>query len=297
MTPPVSLVVLAAGIGSRYGGLKQVEPVGPAGATLMDYAVYDAIRAGITRAVFVIRPDIEDALRSFAAERFGGRISVTTVHQRLENVPAGPVPRGRIKPWGTAHAVLAAEPCVAGPFIVANADDFYGPAAFRASAEFLGSDPDEWAVVGYRLAATLSEAGGVNRAVCRTDAEGRLTAIEEVRTIVRSTGGIVGRAQGRPVSLQADDVVSTNMWSFTPPVFGLLRREFAAFLRGADLGEAELLLPGVVDGAVRRGEATVRVLKTGSSWYGITYPADRPALERALLDLVKRGEYPERLWA
>jgi NDP-sugar pyrophosphorylase family protein len=297
VTEPLSLVVLAAGIGSRYGGLKQLEPVGPAGATLTDYAVYDAIRAGITRAVFVIRPEIEDALLSFAADRFAGRIEVATAHQRLEDVPAGATaPAGRIKPWGTGHAVLAAEPYVAGPFVVVNADDFYGLGAYRASVRFLRSDPDGWAVMGYRVADTLSEAGGVSRAVVRTDAVARLTGIEEVRDIARHGDEIVGRAHGHVVQLRADDLVSTNMWSLTPPVFGLLRRELAAFLGAADLAAAEFLLPAVIDAALRRGEVRVLVLEASSSWLGMTYPADRPAVERALLGLVERGEYPERLW-
>ena len=302
MTPPLTLVVLAAGMGSRYGGLKQLEAVGPSGETLMDYSIFDAIRAGFTRVVFVIRPDMEEAFRAFANGRFGGQVRVTTAHQQLSDVPAGTtVPAERAKPWGTAHAVLAAASAVDGPFAVVNADDFYGRSAYEAAERFLrqevGGVPPAWALIGYRLADTLSEAGGVNRGICRTDPHGWLTAIEEVTGLVRRGATVVGRAGGCQVSLGDDDQVSMNFWGFTPAFFEQLRVAFTDFLAHADLATAEFLLPTVIADAVGATRARVRVLDSGARWIGMTYPADRPLVEAELRRLVAAGEYPPALWS
>ncbi len=298
---PLTLVILAAGIGSRYGGMKQLESVGPSGETLLDYSVYDAVQAGFTRVVFVIRPSMEQAFHGFAQGRYGDRIAVTTAHQRLDDLPAGYIPPlTRTKPWGTAHAVLAAEPAVAGPFVVANADDFYGAAAFRASGRFLdeeaGGSPPVWALGGYRLRETLSEAGGVNRGVCRCDADGWLEQIEEVTDIVLAHDGYVGRAGATLRHFDGREPVSMNLWAFTPDVFGLLRRGFVAFLHSAGLERAEYLIPTIVQEAVRQGEARVRVLMPEARWHGMTYPADRPLVAAALRELVAAGVYPSPLW-
>jgi NDP-sugar pyrophosphorylase family protein len=297
----LTLVVLAAGTGTRYGGLKQLVGVGPGGETLMDYSVYDAVRAGFTRVAFVIRPDMETAFHAFAEGRYGEEISVSTTHQRLEDIPGGfVVPVGRAKPWGTAHATLAAEPAVSSPFVVVNADDFYGAPAFRTAAAFLGgapsSVPPAWAIVGYRLRDTLSEAGGVSRAVCGTDTDGWLTTIEEVHGLAASGFGFTGTAEGRSILLQGDEPVSMNIWAFTPDVFGLLRRGLVSFLHQSDLEKSEYLLPTIVQDAIRAGEARVRVLEAGGSWYGMTYPADKPRVEAALLRLHREGHYPAALW-
>lgn len=282
-------------MGSRYGGLKQLDPVGPNGATLMDYSVFDARRAGFGKVVFVIRPDMEEAFRPFVSERYGSAIDVATAHQRREDIPAGVnAPPERTKPWGTGQAVLAAEPEVSGPFAVINADDFYGCAAYAGLAGFFGSSKDDtFALVGYRLSDTLSESGGVNRGVCKVTSDGWLDGIEETYEIQRRPdGGYAGRG-----SLPLDDrtLVSMNFWGFTPAVFGLLRRGFADFFRSADLLKGEYLLPTEIDRAIHAGRVKVKVLDAGSRWFGMTYPADRPAVSAAIHRLVAEGAYPERL--
>ncbi len=293
-----ALVVLAAGMGSRYGGLKQLDAVGPGGATLMDYAVFDAARAGFAGVVFVIRPDMEAAFASFAAHRYGGRIAVTTVHQRLDAVPPGFSAHGRTRPWGTAHAVLCAATEVDRSFVVVNADDFYGAAAYQAAARFLegeaGGTPPAWAVVGYRVSDTVSPAGGVNRAICRARG-GWLSEIEELRDIAPEGAAFAGRGASGRMPLQGDDLVSMNMWAFTTEIFDMLRREFSAFLKAGPGPDDEFLLPGVVQGAVANGAARVRVLDPRSPWLGMTYSADRPAVVRALEDLTRAGQYPASL--
>jgi hypothetical protein len=299
----LTLVVLAAGMGSRYGGLKQLEPIGPGGATLMDYALYDARRAGFTAAVFVIRPEMDEAIGRFAAERSRAFPRMTSAHQRLDDVPTGcTVPDSRTKPWGTAHAVLAAASTVRAPFAVLNADDFYGESAFIAVAKFLaaqGAKPvPEWALVGYRLKDTVptGEKRGVNRAVCRTDDAGHLTAIEEVLEIEPRGSGFVGRNAVGAVTLSGDELVSMNLWALTPAVFPLLKNAFASFLDSIRAQDAELLLPTVIGDAVARGLASVRVLEARSAWLGVTHRADRAAVSDALRALVAKGRYPERLW-
>jgi hypothetical protein len=299
----LTLVVLAAGVGSRYGGLKQLEPIGPGGATLMDYALYDARRAGFTDAVLVIRPEMDEAVGRFAGERARAFPRISSAHQRLDDVPAGcTVPGSRTKPWGTAHAVLAAARAVRTPFAVLNADDFYGAAAFAAVAEFLATADEkpvpEWALAGYRLRDTVpaGDTGGVNRAVCRTDKSAYLTAIEEVMEIEPRDGGFVGRSAAGAVALNGAELVSMNLWALTPAVFDLLGRAFAAFLRSGPAPDAELLLPTVFGHAVARGLARVRVLDAGGAWLGVTHKADRAAVSDALRALVAEGRYPERLW-
>lgn len=289
------LVVLAAGMGSRYGGLKQLDPVGPNGATLMDYSVFDARRAGFRRVVFVIRPDMEEAFRPFVSARYGSAIEVATAHQRRDDIPAGLAnPPERTKPWGTGQAVLAAEAHVDGPFAVINADDFYGRAAYDALATFFAVSPDDrYALVGYRLADTLSESGGVNRGVCKVSADGWLAGMEEMYEIRRDSGGtFTGRGS---LPLTDATLVSMNCWGFTPVVFDLLRRGFGEFFRTSDLLKGEYLLPTEINRAIQAGGARVRVLDAGSRWFGMTYPADRPTVSAAIHRLVAEGAYPERL--
>ncbi|MGH7533222.1 MAG: nucleotidyltransferase family protein [Gemmatimonadales bacterium] len=290
-----TVVVLAAGMGSRYGGLKQLDPVGPNGATLMDYSVYDARRAGFGKVVFVIRPDMEEAFRPFVSERYGSAIEVATAHQRREDIPAGVVaPPGRTKPWGTGQAVLAAESQVPGPFAVINADDFYGRAAYEGLAQFFKSSRDDtFALVGYRLSDTLSESGGVNRGVCRVTPEGWLDGIEEMYEIRRGADGAYAGRGSLP--LRDQTLVSMNFWGFTSAVFGLLRRGLGEFFAKADLLKGEYLLPTEIDQAIQGHRARVKVLDAGSRWFGMTYPADRPAVSAAIHQLVADGVYPERL--
>jgi NDP-sugar pyrophosphorylase family protein len=283
----LQLVVLAAGFGSRYGGLKQLDAVGLSGATLMEYSLYDARRAGFEETVFVIRPDMEETFRSYAS-RFDGRMPWQTALQRLEDLPPGvSIPPGRAKPWGTTQAVLAAAPLMRGPFAVLNADDFYGAEALAALATFLrdaaGTRPPSFALVGYRLRDTLSDAGPVNRGVCRIDGEGWLQSIEEVTAI---DGG-----------RDSDAIVSMNLWGFTPALFEHLREGWLGFFkRGVD-ERAEYLLPTLVQELLARRACRVRVLEPNSRWFGITHQADRPGVAAALRALVAEGHYPERLWA
>ena len=295
------LVILAAGLGSRYGGMKQLEALGPGGASLMEYALYDGRRAGFGEAVFVIRADMAEAFNAFAAARFGPRIPWRTVIQRLEDVPGGVViPPDRKKPWGTAQAVLAAAGVVTGAFAVLNADDFYGAEAFSALASYLrehGTDrPPNYAVVGFRLGDTVPESGGVNRGWCRTGPDGWLQSVEEVSGIARGPGGYTGTGESGSLTLPADALVSMNLWGFTPAVFDTLRRGFVEFFRSRDATRAEYLIPTAVRAALERGECRVRVLDPGSRWFGVTHPADRPTVEAALRQLVREGRYPERLW-
>jgi dTDP-glucose pyrophosphorylase len=290
-----ALVILAAGVGSRYGGPKQIEPLGPAGARLLDYSIYDARRAGFATVVVVTRPELATAF---------DRIDATVAIQRLDDVPAGlTLPAARTKPWGTGHAVLAAATAVRGPFAVVNADDFYGRDAFVRAAQFLdaghgGEAAASFAMVAYPLRDTLSASGGVNRAVCRADGDGWLETVEEVVDIRRLADGTYEGtdAQGRPVPLSGDALVSMNLWVFTPAVFTVLRRGFADFLRQAGGGgPGEFLISHAIRDAVRRGEARVRLLDTRARWLGVTYPDDRPRVAAALRQLVAAGEYPERL--
>jgi len=315
-----TLLVLAAGLGSRYGGLKQMEAVGPGGATLMDYAVFDAVRTGFGKVVFVIRPELEAAFADQMLPRFRPHVPVGTVLQRLDAPPGFSVPLQRRKPWGTAHAVLAAAGAIAEPMVVVNADDFYGRAAYEAVAGFLrepsAKGPPAFALAGFRLSRTTSPAGPVNRAVCQVTAEGWLDSVVEVLNITGDRhGGFVGEERGRTRRYAGTELVSMNMWAFTPAVFDQLREAFRAFLGGAtrpsgvppadrgttgrgphDLEKREFPIPTVVQELVGAGTARVRVLPTDSQWTGITHPEDRPLVVAAIRQMVERGEYPERLW-
>jgi NDP-sugar pyrophosphorylase family protein len=293
----LSLVVLAAGMGSRYGGLKQIDPVGPSGETVLDYAVFDARRAGFDRVVFVIRRDFEAQFRERTAERYGGQIALDYVFQSLDALPAGFLPpSGREKPWGTGHAVWCSREAIRGNFAVINADDFYGADSFVQLAGFLrapalaSSNPTQFAMVGFKLANTLSENGAVSRGVCAADADGRLKSIVEQTNILR---GDVGSGK----KFSGDELVSMNCWGFTPALFDRLDAHFREFLtaRGHE-PKAEFYLPAAVSTMIERREAAVRVLATESSWFGVTYREDKPRVEAAIDELVQAGVYPDRLF-
>jgi len=286
-----TLLVLAAGMGSRYGGLKQIDPVGPSGETVLDYAVFDAIRAGFGAVVFVIRKEFEGAFRSAVTAKYAGRIAVSFVYQSAADLPEGcSVPAAREKPWGTGHAVWCARDAVRGPFAVINADDFYGAAAFTRLSTFLAGARDaRFAIVGFRLANTLSENGTVSRGVCRVEG-GELASITEERAISRGDVGPGRRFTGT-------EIVSMNFWGFTPALFAGLGTGLRAFLeeRGGD-PKAEYFLPTAVSDLVSRGEASVEVLSSEDTWFGVTYREDRPRVVEAIAELVRKGHYPSRLF-
>ena len=302
----LTLVVMAAGIGSRYGGLKQIDPVGPSGEVVLDYSVYDALRAGFDRVVFIIRRDIEAAFR----ERIGRRIEAVAetayVFQSLDQLPPGfRVPEGRQKPWGTAQAILACREAVSTPFLAINADDYYGRTAFTAMSGYLagktgGAPEPEFAMVGYRLENTLSEHGTVARGVCTATADGFLVGIRELLKIRRFPDGIMHTENDVDwTPLAPESWTSMNCWGFTPDLFGELERRFPVFLRAGEarLDKAEFLIPEVVGELLREKRARVRILPTREHWFGVTYPEDRPAFRQSILGLVEAGAYPRDLWA
>lgn len=298
-----TLLVLAAGMGSRYGGLKQIDPMGPSGETILDYSVFDALRAGFGRVVFIIRPDFERDFRERVASRFASKVEVDFAFQTLDRLPAGfSPPAGREKPWGTTHAILCAREQVRTPFAVINADDFYG----RGSYAVLGADlaamdarTTDYSMVGFTLKNTLSDHGTVARGVCRTGQDGRLTDIRELTKIVRKEGGAEHRGDdGEVVTLTGEEPVSMNMWGFAPSVFPLLEEDFSAFLatRGGEL-RSESYIPITVGSLIRSSKATCRVLRTESAWFGVTYREDKPKVQASILSLVSGGDYPRNLWA
>jgi len=299
----MTLVVLAAGIGSRYGGLKQIEAVGPNGAIVIEYSVYDAIRAGFDRVVCVIRRDIEKDFRSLVSARFERHIPVDYVFQDMDDLPDGfSLPTDRKKPWGTGHAVLACRKAVRTPFAVINADDFYGRRSYEALGGFLKgvkSDSGDYSMVGFTLRKTLSEHGHVARGVCEVDTNGLLTRVVERTNIEKvGTGARFAEAGGGWTPLTGDEVVSMNMWGLTPSLFGHLQHEFPLFLQNNVTNpKAEFFLPTVVDGLVGSGKATVKVLSTPEHWFGVTYPQDKAVVVEGIRQLVNKGVYPEKLWA
>jgi hypothetical protein len=295
-----SLLVLAAGMGARYGGLKQIEPVGPYGETIMDYSIYDALRAGFGKVVFVIRRDIETPFRQTIGARFESRLPVDYVFQEIVNLPPGFVaPSTRKKPWGTGQAILAAAGAIREPFGVINADDFYGPNSFRLLASHLQSGSPDLAMVGFILKNTLSEFGTVARGVCRASSDGFLEQVTELTRIeMDGQGARHTDPKGRVHPLTGKEIVSLNLWGFTPAIFPHLDREFAAFLSEHLTEEKpEFYIPAVVNNLVAGGLARVKVLTTPDAWFGVTYRDDRPRVVEGIQALVRNGCYPEKLWA
>lgn len=296
------LVVMAGGVGSRFGGLKQLEPVGPGGETLLDYSVFDALRAGAQRVVVVLRPETQAEFHERLGRRWAEQVQVDYAWQELDDVPPGAVvPTGRSTPWGTGHALLAARRAVRGPFVVINADDFYGAHGLALAAGFLATSPatpGRYALVAYRLAQTLSEHGAVSRGVCRLDGTGHLAGIDERKGVARaSDGSLWSQGSEQPVPLAEDALVSMNLWALREDVFAHLEERFAAFLAtgGSEEG-AEFYLPAAITALIEAGLATVTVLPTPSPWFGLTHRADVASARRHLLRLVEEGAYPSRLW-
>ncbi len=306
MTNKPILAVMAAGMGSRYGGLKQIDPVGPSGEAILDYSLYDARRAGFETVVFIIKPEIDEAFRASVgarAEKAG--LEVRYAYQTLDKLPEGfSVPEDRVKPWGTAHAILSAADVIDAPFAVINADDYYGPQGFRliyehlAKAETKAGSPAPWAMVGFLLGNTVSANGSVSRGVCQLDEENCLVKVTERTRIETYEGGIHYTEDDGATwtDLPADAVVSMNLWGFTPDFLDRAREGFAAFLDASlpvNPLKCEYYLPSVVTAALEKGTAQVTVLTSADRWHGITYREDKPELVEALRRMSEEGLYPK----
>ena len=295
-----TLVILAAGMGSRYGGLKQLDEVGPNGEAIIDYSLYDAIRAGFGKVVFVIREDFADEFKARFAPQLEGKIEVAYVYQALDKIPSGyDIHPGRVKPWGTGHALLMAEPEVNSPMAVINADDFYGPQAYQEIASFLTSstDENEYGMVGYQLDNTLSEFGSVSRGVCQTDSTGRLTEINERTKIQKEGDEIVYYEDEKRFPLTGKEPVSMNFWGVKTSVFKYLNEGFREFLqeKGNKL-KSEFFVPFLINDKIVDGTVSVKVLTCDSPWFGVTYKEDKPYVQGKLKKLIADKVYPENLW-
>ena len=299
------LVIMAAGMGSRYGGLKQLDPVGEHGQVILDYSIYDARRAGFETVVFVIKPEIEADFKALVGKRTEKCMDVKYVHQLKEDLPEGySVPAGRTKPWGTAHAVLAARHVVDGPFAVINADDYYGPEAFRKIFDYLSTHPDgdmyEYAMVGYLLKNTVTENGAVARGVCEETADHYLSRITERTKIEKGDPPRYTEDGGATwTELPADTIVSMNLWGFNRSFLDEAWARFPAFLDRALAGDpekAEYYLPTVVSQLIEEAAARVKILRSEDKWYGVTYREDKPAVVQAIREKTEAGLYPARLW-
>ena len=296
-----TLFVLAAGMGSRYGGLKQIDGLGPNGETIMDYSVYDALRAGFGKVVFVIRKDFEEAFREVVISKYADKVPCEVCFQSVDKVPEGCTYNPeRTKPWGTNHAVLMAKDLIREPFAVINADDFYGRESFQVLADYLKSvegTTGKYCMVGYRVANTLSENGSVSRGVCATDENGYLTDVVERTKIEKVGDKIIYTEDGVDTEIAPNSPVSMNMWGFTPEYFEYVEKAFVEFLqaRGQEL-KSEFYIPTLVNDMIRSGKATCKVLDTTSKWFGVTYAEDRPQVVMKINNLVKEGVYPEKLF-
>ena len=297
-----TLLILAAGMGSRYGGLKQLDPVGPNGEVIMDYSVYDAVKAGFGKVVFVIRRDFEDEFKNNIGSKYSGLIDVQYAFQELNDLPDGfSIPEGRVKPWGTSHAILVAKNMINEPFCVINADDFYGREAYmKISEQLSNTDPDttDWSMVGFELKNTLSDFGGVTRGISKTDQNNLLISIQEMFEIVQE-GDIATSADidGNKHDLPLNAIASMNFWGFTPVLFKLLGEDFVGFLneKGSEM-KSEFLIPTSVDEYISSGKATMEVLSSSSKWFGVTYSNDKPYVEKSIKAITDNGEYPTPLF-
>ncbi|WP_210466511.1 nucleotidyltransferase family protein [Rufibacter roseolus] len=299
MNDKPTLLVLAAGMATRYGSLKQLEAFGPNGETIIEYSIYDAIKAGFGKVVFIIRQSIEKEFRAAMQDKFSQTVEVDFVLQELDLLPDGfTVPENRVKPWGTAHAVWVASSKLTGPFAVINGDDFYGYESFRIMADFLKTG-QKCGLVGYLLANTLSEHGAVSRGICEVDAGGNLISITEQTHIERTANGIMAITPTQEqVPLAQDQMVSMNLMGFSPDLLPYFEQYLKEFLQqSAQNPKAEFFLPLVLDKLVKDGVTRVKLLPTPEKWFGVTYPEDKPVAVEALRELVRAGVYPENLWA
>ena len=298
-----TLLILAAGIGSRYGSLKQLDALGPSGETIIDYSIYDAIHSGFGKVVFVIRETIEKEFNEVFIDKLHSRLTVDYVLQEIDRIPAGfPISKERQKPWGTGHAILMAAEKIKEPFAVINADDFYGRSAFRELSDYykngLPENKNDWCMVGYNIGNTLSEHGFVSRGVCKTDADSHLVDIVERTRIERDSSGIVYKDENETAFIiQENTLVSMNFWGFTPSIFHYLESGFREFLaRNAGDPKCEYYIPSVVNELIKKKEASVKVLNCKGKWFGVTYREDREQVVNQLKQLVSQGIYPNDLW-
>lgn len=295
-----TLVIMAAGMASRYGSMKQIQQFGPSGETIMDYSIYDAIKAGFGKVVFIIRRDFAEDFKNIFEPKLEGKIETEYVYQELDAfLGATAVPADRKKPWGTAHAILCAHDAVKGPFAVINADDFYGEDAFVKANNFLVTECREelYGIVAYQLANTLSEHGSVSRGVIDEDANGELTGINERLKIYRENGQMVNEDGNTKLPIAENAKASMNFWCFHPSIFPYIRQEFATFLgRSLSDPKAEFLIPFVADLFIKSGRGKIKIIPTSAPWFGVTYKEDAPIVQRNLDKLVDENVYPNRLW-
>jgi len=296
-----TLLVLAAGMGTRYGGNKQLDEVGPSGETMIDYSIYDAIRAGFGKIVFVIRRDIEEQVKERFVEKLRNRIEVDYVFQEITNLPEGvKVAPDRAKPWGTSHAILVTRDKIKEPFGVINADDYYGVESYKILHDFLvnDEDPDTYAIIGYKLGNTLSEHGHVNRGVCKVTPDGLLSHIVETRQIEKTkTGAKAPEPDGTFQDFTGDEIVSMNLFGFKPSCFNYLAEEFRNFIneKGMDL-KSELDIPTSLDKFVKNGSIRIKILMSNERWFGVTYREDKPFVVESLKKMIRKGIYPVRIY-
>ena len=295
-----TLLILAAGMASRYGSMKQTEGFGPDGETIMDYSIYNAIRAGFGKVVFIIRKDFADNFKEVFEPKLKGKIEVDYVYQELEDfVNTSYIPEGRTKPWGTGHALLCAKDKVHEPFAVINADDFYGKDSFEKAADFLINRCDEntSAIIGYKLINTLSEHGTVSRGVCEVDEHNLLTGINERIKIYKKEDDIVFEVESNLTVLKDNTNVSMNFWCFHPSVFNITEKLFAEFpLNNVENIKAEFFIPYIADSILKNPDSKILVISTSSQWFGVTYKEDAAGVKESLYKLIEVGEYPNRLW-
>ena len=300
-----TLVVMAAGIGSRFGGgIKQLEPVGPSGEIIMDYSIHDALEAGFNKVVFIIRKDLEKDFREIIGNRMEKLVETAYAFQEIDDLPAGfTKPADRTKPWGTGQAILSCKDLVNEPFAVINADDYYGKEAFVKVHDYLveehpASDKLDFCMAGFLLENTLSENGGVTRGICSVNEQGHLTKVTETKNIVKTAEGAAVQAEdGSLTAVQAHCPVSMNMWGFTPEIFDILEKGFAEFLGALkDQTKGEYLIPTVVDQLIQTGVCNVTVLESRDKWFGVTYKEDKPLVVRSFMELIDAGVYKERLF-
>ncbi len=290
----ITLLIMAAGMGSRYGGLKQLDAVGPNNETIIDYSVYDAIKSGFNKVVFIIRREFESEFKSKITNKYEGKIEVRFAFQDLENLPQGfSCPDGREKPWGTGHAILSASELISEPFVVINGDDFYGRDSFRLISDFYENRRDDFSIVSFKLKNTLSKFGGVSRGICGIQ-NNKLKIVTETHDIKVNKNKFTSNQKS---SLNGQEPVSMNYWGFTPRLFEQLEKKFVPFLNdyGHDL-RSEFLIPAVVNDLITDKEEDVHALKTNSTWFGVTYKEDKPFVEIQIQELIKKGVYPQTLF-